>query len=157
MKSCSIIFFLIFFLGISSATELTAGEEKYSGMVLVPAGEFTMGDSTRYNWTFMLAYNIYDGPEHVVYLDAYYIDKYEVTNEQYQKFVSETGHCQPRCWNDVRFNRPNQPVVGVTWEDATAYAQWAGKRLPTEAEWEKAARGTDKRLWPWGNKFDKTK
>ena len=64
-----------------------------------------MGDNTRYNWTFMLAYNIYDGPEHVVYLDAYYIDKYEVTNEQYKKFVEETGYRIPRCWNDARFNR----------------------------------------------------
>ena len=126
-------------------------------MVLIPAGEFTMGDNTRYNWTFLLAYNIYDGPEHVVYLDTYYIDKYEVTNEQYRTFVEETGYHTPRCWNDARFNRPNQPVVGVTWDDAVAYTTWAGRRLPTEAEWEKAARGTDKRLWPWGNKFDKEK
>lgn len=134
---------------------IAAEKEKYPDMVLVPAGAFIMGDNTHYNWTFMLAYNIYDGPEHTVYLDAYYIDKKEVTNEQYRKFVEETGYHRPNCWNDARLNRPDYPVVGVTWEDAVAYATWAGKRLPTEAEWEKAARGTDKRLWPWGNKFDK--
>ncbi len=141
----------------SSADPAPPAVDANPGMVLIPAGEFIMGDNTRYNWSFMLAYNIYDGPEHTVYLDAYYIDKYEVTNEQYKKFLEETGHRIPRCWNDSRFNRLNQPIVGITWDDAVEYATWAGKRLPTEAEWEKAARGTDKRLWPWGNKFDKTK
>lgn len=137
--------------------KVPASEEKYPGMVLVPAGEFVMGDSTYYNHVFTLAYNIYDGPEHSVYLEDYYIDKYEVTNEQYRKFVEDTGHREPSCWNDSRFNGPKNPVVGVTWEDAVAFSQWAGKRLPTEAEWEKAARGTDKRLWPWGNKLDHDK
>ena len=164
-----IILLIVYFVGAYLAGKLLAEEsrsvskespatgDKYPDMVLIPAGEFTMGDNTRYNWTFMLAYNIYDGPEHVVYLDAYYIDKYEVTNEQYKKFVEETGYRMPRCWNDARFNRPNYPIVGITWDDAVAYAKWAGKRLPTEAEWEKAARGTDKRLWPWGSKFNKFK
>lgn len=167
-----IFFCIVYFTGVCFAGKVSAEEEKrpaqkdapapaaaqdYPDMVLIPEGEFTMGDNTRYNWTFMLAYNIYDGPEHAVYLDAYYIDKYEVTNEQYKKFVDETGYRMPRCWNDARFNRPNQPIVGISWEDAVAYATWVGKRLPTEAEWEKAARGADRRLWPWGNKFDKDK
>lgn len=156
IKKGFIILFILFW-GILVVDELTVAEEKYPDMVYIPSGEFTMGDNTRYNWSFLLAYNIYDGPEHTVYLDAFYMDKYEVTNEQYKKFVEETGYHRPSCWNDARFNRPNYPVVGVTWEDAVAYAKWAGKRLPTEAEWEKAARGTDKRLWPWGNKFDKEK
>jgi sulfatase modifying factor 1 len=86
-----------------------------------------------------------------VFLDAFCIDKYEVTNRQYARFLQETGHRKPAFWEDERFNRPEQPVVGVAWEDAVAYAQWAGKRLPTEAEWEKAARGTDGREYPWGN------
>jgi formylglycine-generating enzyme required for sulfatase activity len=113
-------------------------------MVLIPAGEFLMGspkgegDSDEY-------------PQHTVYLDAFYIDKYEVTNAQYKKFMDATGHAAPGYWNDNSFNKPEQPVVGVNWFDAEAYCKWANKRLPTEAEWEKAARGTDARKYPWGN------
>lgn len=83
----------------------------------------------------------------------YYIDVYEVSNEQYAKFLQATGHREPRFWNDRLMRHPRYPVVGVGWEDANAYAKWAGKRLPTEWEWEKAARGNDGRMWPWGNNF----
>jgi formylglycine-generating enzyme required for sulfatase activity len=113
-------------------------------MVLIPAGEFQMGDSL-------------DGmdlalPVHTVYLDAFYMDIYEVTNAQYLKFMDATGHSAPVYWDDSRFNVPEHPVVGVSWHDAVAYAEWAGKRLPTEAEWEKAARGglVGKR-YSWGS------
>jgi len=74
----------------------------------------------------------------------------EVTNAQYRKFVDATGHREPAFWDDSRVNRPDQPVVGVSWDDAVAYAQWAGGRLPTEAEWEWLARGLDERPYPWG-------
>lgn len=115
-------FVMVFFLkGLLAAEE----GEQYPGMVYVPAGEFYMGEDKYYDWTFMLAFNIYDGPEHIVYLDSYYIDKYEVTNEQYAKFIEETGHRIPYCWFDERFNTPDKPVVGVRWEDAVAYAEWA--------------------------------
>lgn len=83
----------------------------------------------------------------------FYIDIHEVTNAQYAKFLQATGHRQPAFWNDRLLRQPRYPVVGIGWEDARAYAAWAGKRLPTEWEWEKAARGTDGRRWPWGNQF----
>jgi formylglycine-generating enzyme required for sulfatase activity len=112
-------------------------------MVRVPAGEFTMGsDSGR----------AVEKSVHRVYLDEFYIDKYEVTNEQYGQCVS-AGPCSPNSKYDG-FTDPRQPVVGVDWNQATTYCSWAGKRLPTEAEWEKAARGTDGRTYPWGEGID---
>ena len=77
-----------------------------------------------------------------------------MTNAQYGEFMKVTGRSAPGYWNDSLFSQPDQPVVGVTWYDAEAYCKWAGKRLSTEAEWEKAARGTDARVYPWGNDFD---
>jgi len=112
-------------------------------MVLIPAGEFQMGDN----------YFI-DAEVHTVYLDAFYIDKYEVTNAQYKKFMDATGHKAPKYWNDANYNKPNHPVVGVDWNDASAYCSWAGKRLPTEAEWEKSARGgLVGKKYVWGDEW----
>jgi iron(II)-dependent oxidoreductase len=113
-------------------------------MVLVPAGEFLMGSNEYTDET----------PPHRVYLDAFHIDRYETTNALYERFMRATGRGAPDYWTDSSFNAPTQPVVGVTWYDADAYCKWAGKRLPTEAEWEKAARGTDGRKYPWGEQWD---
>jgi formylglycine-generating enzyme required for sulfatase activity len=112
-------------------------------MILIPAGPFTMGSN--------------DGlpnerPEHSVTLDAYYIDQYEVTAGRYQQFVESAKRDLPPTWDDeAAQTMSNLPAVGMSWADAAAYCKWAGRRLPTEAEWEKAARGTDGRRYPWGH------
>lgn len=116
-------------------------------MIRIPAGPFIMGTNDRLPD---------EGPQHTVTLPAYWIDKYEVTNAQYKKFIDATGRRSPDHFRNRTYPRgkADHPVTFVTWEDATAYCQWAGKRLPTDAEWEKAGRGTDGRWFPWGNDFD---
>jgi iron(II)-dependent oxidoreductase len=96
-----------------------------------------------------------EGPQHTVTLPAYYIDEYEVTNLQYKKFNDATQGRSPRHWRNRTFppGKADHPVVYVTWENANDYCEWVGKRLPTDAEWEKAARGTDGRMFPWGDEF----
>jgi len=98
-----------------------------------------------------------EGPAHMVFLDSYLIDKYEVSNKDYGDFIRATSHAAPAYWDNPRLNKPEQPVVGVNWLDAKAFCEYRGKRLPTEAEWEKAARGPMANLYPWGNEFDMAK
>lgn len=124
----------------------------------VPAGEFLMGsadsDSEAYDS---------EKPQHRVYVDAFYLGKYPITNEQYRVFVQKTGHEQPYHWKDgFPHGKANHPVVYVNWFDAMAFCEWAARatgvpiRLLTEAEWEKGARGTDGRIYPWGNSWQPT-
>ena len=122
--------------------------------ILVPGGEFEMGAEGA-------PAGPDEAPKHKITLSAFYIGKHEVTNHQYQAFVKATGHRPPDHPDNPKYSlwRGNVlldgigelPVVNVSWDDAVAYCKWAGGRLPTEAEWEKAARGTDGRTYPWGN------
>lgn len=98
-----------------------------------------------------------EGPAHWVVTDSYLIDKYEVSNSEFAEFMKSTGHPAPAYWDDPRLNKPNQPVVGVNWFDAKAYCDFRSKRLPTEAEWERAARGPQGHKYPWGNQLDSAK
>ncbi|HZU87211.1 MAG TPA: SUMF1/EgtB/PvdO family nonheme iron enzyme [Anaerolineaceae bacterium] len=124
-------------------------------LLCVPAGKFLMGSDPTKD---VNAYYEDEKPQHSVYLDAYWIDQTEVTNAMYQNCV-QAGVCRVPKSNES-YTHPNYygnesyadyPVIGVAWEDAQAYCTWAGRRLPSEAQWEKAARGTDGRIYPWGN------
>jgi len=159
-------------------------------MVYVPAGEFEMGNvGIQWVWSGSLVSSdldlqvfIDESPQHLVYLDAFWIDQTEVTVEKFRTFVEATGYetiaesdgwAAP--WTDGPMEKEwphvpgtdwqhphgpesraedDHPVVQVSWDDAAAFCDWAGGGLPTEAQWEKAARGTDGRLWPWGDTYD---
>ncbi|NJN93303.1 MAG: SUMF1/EgtB/PvdO family nonheme iron enzyme [Anaerolineales bacterium] len=146
------------------------GDPRLGELVTIPAGKFLMGDDNS---------DDEEKPQHQIYLPAYQIGKYPVTNVEYGRFIAAGGYqnkrwwtaagwqekeqedwSEPRFWDDAQVNQPNQPVVGVSWYEAVAYGQWlraeTGQpyRLPTEAEWEKAARGQDGRRYPWGNEFE---
>lgn len=171
---------------LNQNTELESKVRAQDGAVLVyvPAGEFLMGSSEAEIVTAKAdcpgcPADWFDDerPQHSVYLDAYWIDKYEVSNQQFAKFIEDGGYdkhelwteegwawktmtdrTQPKFWDDPRWNKADHPAVGVVWFEALAYCRWAEARLPTEAEWERAAGWVadqqEKRLYPWGNEWD---
>ncbi len=188
-RFCRLVIFVSLLIGVwvSCAAAASVDHEEelatqealkmYSDMVEIPASTFRMGlgfhkitdmlemcwqvDDRCNRWWFKDEY-----PDHMVYLDKYWIDIYEVTNQKYLEFVEATGHrpalddtCETKAcwegnlWKGKSFPKEikNQPVTQVSWHDAKEYCEWRGKRLPTEAEWEKAARGPMGNLYPWGN------
>lgn len=165
IKITFITFFAICFLGVINYSYIP-----FDRMILIPGAEFLMGDSTKIN---NQSSDIDNDIGHYVKVDSFYIDKYEVTNAEFRLFVEKGGYFRQELWSeegwrfirsnningpgfwddpDLGFSHPDKPVVGVTFYEAEAYAKWIGKRLPTEAEWELAARGTDGRPYPWGTK-----
>jgi len=183
-------FLLLLFILILTCTVLSKNTKNLPGviqdhgeMILIPEGDFLMGTSEeeikKIAREFKKSYKYFlsETPEHKVFLSAYYIDKYEVSNRQYQKFIEAGGYEnhifwteegwiwkeknvyeEPKWWlsgqNKSGINHPDYPVVGVSWYEAYAYAKWANKRLPTESEWEKASRGTEGFIYPWGMEWD---
>lgn len=155
-------YFLLFVIFLPGCQKVGPTPE---GMVPVPAGPFIMGSdkedkegvTAEYGMTKPLYQD--ERPAHTVTLLAYFIDQYEVTNAQYKKFIEATGARPPATWqsNPPPPTRDAYPASGMNWYDTERYCVWAGKRLPTESEWEKAARGPDGLEFPWGNDFDEKK
>lgn len=161
MKRFGYVLLIITFTSIFTYN-VSSGKENEK-MVFIPAGEFIMGSGPE-DGRPGFDYGVDEEPRHTVYVDAFFIDKYEVTIGEYKEYLKATGK---KWFGDTSFpdqyppevffnppDRDNYPVNYITWYDAYDYCKWKGKRLPTEAEWEKAARGTDARRWPWGNEFD---
>jgi formylglycine-generating enzyme required for sulfatase activity len=132
-----------------TANEAVADRKPPDGMVYVPGGTFVMGRNKSDGG------DEYESPAHSVTVEPFFIDIYEVTNEDYAKFVKATNHKAPKTWTNGSYTEGDarKPVTGVSWQDANAYAKRAGKTLPTEEEWEFAARGADGRRYPWGNSW----
>jgi formylglycine-generating enzyme required for sulfatase activity len=135
-------------------TQVRATSSTRQGMVRIPGGTYWIGRDIPPGESDSMSLE-----RHQVTLDSFWIDRCEVSNDDYAAFVAATGRAAPKHWTNgsIPSGQERFPVIWVNWADAADYAAWAGKRLPTEAEWEVAARGTDERLYTWGNEYDPTK
>ena len=131
-----------------------------SVLVYVPGGEYRLGSENVYQGVEIprglednaKEWESWARPMHRVHLSGFWIGRDPITNEQYRRFLADNSEAdEPKFWDDSRFNEERQPVVGVSWDEAKAYCGWAGLALPTESQWEAAARGQDERRYPWGN------
>lgn len=157
--------------GVFKEGDYYVNSKDLSKMTIIPEGNFLMGAENEDIFA-----KTHEKPQRKVYLSPYLIDIFPITNEQFGKFIDENGYKErsywssegwqwkirlkvrnPLSWNTKDWNDPAQPVAGVSWYEAEAYAKWANKQLPTEAQWEKASRGTDNRRYPWGNDFPTSK
>ncbi len=152
--------FVVFFSGCHSKTA-----PEIEGMVYIPPGDFAIGsndadtESLAKEFGARERFFANEEPTRKIYLKGFYIDKFEVTNKDYMVFNTQTNYPPPPKWENgnYRAGRDNHPVMTVSWFDANSYCKWAEKRLPTEEEWEKAARGPEGNMFPWGNSYDKNK
>ena len=165
IRKHNFILVLLVLLTITSCNGEKAPE--IEGMVFVPAGEFTRGSDNVDEENLAEQFGSPKGkffqdekPMKKIHLESFYIDKYEVTNEDYKPFIKHYNEVPPPFWKvkegsyDFDESLNKQPVVDITWIHADAYCKFVGKRLPTEAEWEKASRGPDGNLFPWGDDYD---
>lgn len=158
MRTMILALIVILMLSGCSHMNFFAAEKMPVDMVYIPAGWFEMG-SNESDGRVGMTIGVDEMPRHKVYVKNFYIDRFEVTNIQFLNFLVNSGDpYRPSHWEEREsFSKGEEkhPVVDIDWMDADAYCKWVGKRLPTEVEWEKAARGPDGRTWPWGNRYEK--
>ena len=162
MRAAVAALFLLLLAATMTGAEEARTNPLEGDMVSIPAGHFVFGTDAKDEAAEALSMGIPkpwyadENPAQKIFLKGFYIDRHEVTNQRYKIYVDDVGAVPPMHWKDENFpeGQAQHPVIGVNWFDAANFCQWAGKSLPTEKQWERAARGTDGQRYPWGNAFD---